>query len=305
MLLSLRLLFVAVAVGAATLFATACSLTSPSAVPGPPINQTSLDDKFNLPEGTPFWQSFQASHPFSTNRDPGNRQFARDALALLTGNLSVYAEPMNRVDYIWVVDGFGSGFSELGALMVYDGSKVVLILAHSGISNSRSLASVLGHELKHVRQLAEPPSPNDAAKREEEAYHVSAVIETVLRLGMNQPWDPLLWEFISKSLAIRDDINPNPVYALFRSSDQDHDPTLFAGVLAIFQSAENALPQANAGELNSVEFSVSNKVSPGNYDGAFRLNLSADGRPVAVQVEISMVNNKVIVHGIAGTSAIR
>jgi hypothetical protein len=46
-------------------------------------------------------------------------------------------------------------------------------------------------------------------------------------------------------------------------------------------------------------------VSPGNYDGAFRLNLSADGRPVAVQVEISMVNNKVIVHGIAGTSAIR
>lgn len=305
MLLSLRLLFVAVAVGAATLFATACSLTSPSAVPGPPINQTSLDDKFNLPEGTPFWQSFQASHPFSTNRDPGNRQFARDALALLTGNLSVYAEPMNRVDYIWVVDGFGSGFSELGALMVYDGSKVVLILAHSGISNSRSLASVLGHELKHVRQLAEPPSPNDAAKREEEAYHVSAVIETVLRLGMNQPWDPLLWEFISKSLAIRDDINPNPVYALFRAADQNYDPALFSSVLAIYRAAENSLPQANAGELNAVEFSVSNKVSPGNYDGAFRLTFSADGRPVTVQVNLSVANNKVVVHTISGVSALR
>jgi hypothetical protein len=54
------------------------------------------------------------------------------------------------------------------------------------------------------------PSPNDAAKREEDAYHVSAVIETALRLGANQPWDPLLWEFISRSLSIRDDINPNP-----------------------------------------------------------------------------------------------
>ena len=279
-------------------------MTSPSAVSVPPINQTSLDDKFNVPEGTAFWQSFQASHPFSTNRNTGDRQFVKDALALLTGSLSIYAEPLNRVDYIWVVDGFGSGSSELGALMVYDGSKVILILTHAGISNARGLASILGHELKHVRQLAEPPSPNDEAKREEEAYHVSAVIETALRLGINQPWDPLLWEFISKSLAIRDDINPNPVYALFRSSNQIYDPTLFAGVLAIYRTAERSLPQANAGELNSVEFSVSNKVSPGNYDGAFRLSLSADGRPVTVQVNISMADNKVVVNTIPSVSAV-
>jgi len=143
--------------------------------------------------------------------------------------------------------------------------------------------------------LAEPPSPNDAAKREEDAYHVSAIIETALRLGTNQPWDPLLWEFISKSLSIRDDINPNPVYALFRGADWNHDPALFAGVLAIYRAAENSLPQANGGELNSVEFSISNKASPGNYDGAFRLNLSADGRPVTVQVNISMADNRVVV----------
>jgi hypothetical protein len=303
MILSLRQLFIAVAVGAATLPGAACSLTSPSAVPVPPINQTSLDDKFNVPESTSFWQSFQASHPFSTNRDPGNRQFVKDALALLAGSLSVYAEPMNRVDYIWVVDDFGSSSSDLGALMVYDGRKVVLLLTHAGISNSRGLASILGHELKHVRQLAEPPSPNDAAKREEEAYHVSAVIETALRVGINQPWDPLLWEFISKGLAIRDDINPNPVYALFRSDNQDNDPALFSGILAIYHAAEHALPQANAGELTAVEFSISNRVSPGNYDGAFRLNLSADGRPVTVQVDISMANNHVVVRAIPGVSA--
>lgn len=301
---SLRQLSLAVAVVAATLVGTACSLTSPSALPVPPINQTSFDDKFTMPEGTSFWQSFQASHPFSTNRDPGNRQFVKDALALLTGNLSVYAEPLNRVDYIWVVDDFGSSSSDLGALMVYDGSKVVLVLTHAGISNSRGLASILGHELKHVRQLAEPPSPNDPAKREEEAYHVSAVIETALRVGINQPWDPLLWEFISKSLAIRDDINPNPVYALFRSNNQDNDPALFSGILAIYRAAENALPQASAGELSGVEFSIRNRMSPVNYDGAFRLNLSADGRPVTVQVDMSMNNNRVVVLSLPGVSAV-
>ena len=292
----LRQLSLAVAVVAATLVGTACSLTSPSTVPAPAINHTSLDDKFNVPEGTAFWQSFQASHPFSTNRDAGDRQFVKDALALLTGNLSTYAEPLNRVDYIWVVDGFGSGSNELGGLMVYDGSKVVLILTHSGISNARGLASILGHELKHVRQLAEPPSPNDAAKREEDAYHVSAIIETALRVGTNQPWDPLLWEFISRSLAIRDDVNPNPVYALFRGADRNYDPALFSGVLAIYRTVENHLPQASAGDLNSVEFSVGSKTSPGTYDGAFRLNLSADGRPVTVQVDITMANNRVVVH---------
>jgi len=299
---SLRQLSIGVAVVAATLLGSACSVTSPSAVSAPPINQTGLDDKFNVPEGTPFWQSFQASHPFSTNRDAGDRQFVKDALALLSGNLSMYAEPLNRVDYIWVVDGFGSGANELGGLMVYDGSKVILILTHAGISNARGLASILGHELRHVRQLAEPPSPNDAAKREEDAYHVSAIIETALRLGANQPWDPLLWEFISRSLSIRDDINPNPVYVLFRSPDRNYDPALFAGVLAIYRAAENALPQASAGELNAVEFSVSNKVSPGNYDGVFRLTLSADGRPVTVQVDISMANNRVVVRTIPRVS---
>jgi hypothetical protein len=304
MIPSLRQWSVAVAVVAATVLESACSLTSPSAVPAPAINQTSLDDKFNVPEGTAFWQSFQASHPFSTNRDAGDRQFVKDALALLTGNLSMYAEPLNRVDYIWVVDGFGSGFNELGALMVYDGSKVVLILTHSGIGNARGLASILGHELRHVRQLAELPSPNDAAKREEDAYHVSALIETALRLGSNQPWDPLLWEFISRSLSIRDDINPNPVYALFRGTDRNYDPALFAGVLAIYRAAENALPQATAGELNAVEFSVGNKVSPGTYDGAFRLTFSADGRPVTVQVDITMANNTVVVHTIPRVSAV-
>jgi len=302
---SLRQLSIGFAVVAATLLGSACSVTSPSAVSAPPINQTGLDDKFNVPEGTAFWQSFQASHPFSTNRDAGDRQFVKDALALLTGNLATYAEPLNRVDFIWVVDGFGSGSSELGALMVYDGSKVILILTHAGISNARGLASILGHELRHVRQLAESPFPNDAAKREEDAYHVSATVESALRVGTNQPWDPLLWEFISKSLAIRDDINPNPVYALFRAADQNYDTALFSSVLAIYRAAENSLPQANAGELNAVEFSVSNKVSPGNYDGAFRLTFSADGRPVTVQVNLSVANNKVVVHTISGVSALR
>ena len=56
--------------------------------------------------------------------------------------------------------------------------------------------------------------------------------------------------------------------------------------------------------MNAVAFSVSQNVSPGNYDGAFRLNLSADGRPVAVQVDISMANNKVIVHKIPAASTV-
>jgi hypothetical protein len=116
MIPSLRQLSVAVAVVAAALLESACSLTSPSAVPAPPINQTSLDDKFNVPEGTAFWQSFQASHPFSTNRDAGDRQFVKDALALLTGNLAMYAEPLNRVDYFWVVDGFGASLQRAWGL---------------------------------------------------------------------------------------------------------------------------------------------------------------------------------------------